>query len=85
MKRFSYAAVICASLLTAPAFAADQAAVDPDLAQFRAAYTSVTVSRTWSSMTRKGTTSIATATRPEWRQRRVLADTWSSRAMRPAS
>jgi hypothetical protein len=40
MKRFSYAAAICASLLTAPAFAADQAAVDPDLAQFRAAYTS---------------------------------------------
>jgi hypothetical protein len=40
MKRFPFTAAICASLLTAPAFAADQAAVDPDLAQFRAAYTS---------------------------------------------
>ena len=39
MKNLAYASVLGASLL-APAFAAEQAAVDPNLAQFRAAYTS---------------------------------------------
>ena len=40
MKKLAYTLALGASLLAMPALAADQAAVDPDLAQFRAAYTS---------------------------------------------
>jgi hypothetical protein len=40
MKKLAYATVLGASLLALPALAAEQPAVDPDLAQFRAAYTS---------------------------------------------
>jgi hypothetical protein len=39
MKRFAYASALAGTLMVAPALAADQVA-DPDLAQFRAAYTS---------------------------------------------
>ncbi len=84
MKRFSYAAAICASLLTVPAFAADQAAIDPDLAQFRAAYTSgdglayvVINDEKGDHIYRYGDASRLAA-------KKVLADTWSSRAMHPA-
>jgi hypothetical protein len=40
MKKFLCASALCASLLSLPAVAAEQPAVDPDLAQFRTAYTS---------------------------------------------
>jgi hypothetical protein len=40
MKKFACAAALSAAILTGPVLAADQAAPDPDLAQFRAAYTS---------------------------------------------
>jgi hypothetical protein len=40
MRKFAYVAAISTSLLALPAIAADQPAVDSDLAQFRAAYTS---------------------------------------------
>jgi hypothetical protein len=39
MKKFAYASVLAASMLSGPALA-EEPAVDPDLAQFRAAYTS---------------------------------------------
>src|SRR6476661_10235908 len=40
MKKLAYALALGASLLSVPALAAEPAAADPDLAQFRAAYTS---------------------------------------------
>ena len=40
MKKLAFAAAICAPLLAVHAFAADQAGVETDLAQFRTAYTS---------------------------------------------
>jgi hypothetical protein len=80
MKRFSYAAAICASL-TAPGFAADEAAVDPALAQFRAAYASGDGLAYVVIKDQTATTSIATARRPDWRQKRVLEDICSSHAM----
>jgi hypothetical protein len=40
MRKFASVAALSASLLAVPALAAEQATVDPDLTQFRTAYTS---------------------------------------------